>query len=320
MNPFRSTSVGDMIHSDVCGPMSCPSLGSSKYFVTFIDEHSGHLYVVPIKFKGDVAGAFQKFHVWFERKFDCVAKRLHSDAGGEYIALTHYLRDKGIEFEHSAPYSPAHNGIAEGSNGSIFESVRSVLVSACLPSMFWAEALCHTANIRKRFFSPRLGHKTSYEIVTGRKPRLDHLRIFGCAANVFIAKQKRKKLDRKSVKGLILYCYDKSQYKVCINARQTAIKTRYLSIEESERPGRKWFPNGHVPVSEYSESRKKQLLRRSQRPLIRKDHTNPVPDFQYSVPQNGGRTRIQQMSWAKIPLLTIHPPIRVRNTRGMISI
>lgn len=106
LNPIRASSVGDVVHSDVCGPMACASVGGSKYCVTFIDEHSGYIHVVPIKLKSDVAAAFRKFHLWFERKFGCVVKCLHSDGGGEYLALNHYLQERGIEFEsllHTLP-------------------------------------------------------------------------------------------------------------------------------------------------------------------------------------------------------------------------
>ena len=30
----------DLIHSDVCGPLSINSRGSFVYFITFIDDHS----------------------------------------------------------------------------------------------------------------------------------------------------------------------------------------------------------------------------------------------------------------------------------------
>lgn len=140
-NPTRSTAPGAVIHSDVCGPMSEQSLGGSKYFTTFIDEYSGFIYVVPIKQKSDVLGEFRKFLVWFERKFDCVIKRLHSDGGGEYVALKCFLVERGIEFTHSPPYSPNQNAISERANRTLVEATRAMLARASLPKKFWAEAV-----------------------------------------------------------------------------------------------------------------------------------------------------------------------------------
>jgi hypothetical protein len=36
----RSTGILDLVHTDVCGPMSRVSLSGCKYYLTFIDDHS----------------------------------------------------------------------------------------------------------------------------------------------------------------------------------------------------------------------------------------------------------------------------------------
>ena len=36
----RSKGILDLIHSDICGPMSSPSLSGCLYYVLFIDDHS----------------------------------------------------------------------------------------------------------------------------------------------------------------------------------------------------------------------------------------------------------------------------------------
>ena len=45
------------------------SMGGSKYYVTFIDEYSRYIVVVPIKAKDEVLEVLKKFHPWFERKY-----------------------------------------------------------------------------------------------------------------------------------------------------------------------------------------------------------------------------------------------------------
>ena len=51
----------------------------------------------------------------------------------------------------------------------------------------------------------------------------------------------RKKLDRKSEKGIVLYCSDNSQYKVWLLSSRKAITTRHLTIIETEFPGRQFY-------------------------------------------------------------------------------
>jgi hypothetical protein len=50
----------DLIHSDVCGPMT-KSLGGHLYYVTFIDDHSRKTWVYLLKSKDEVFSKFQEF-------------------------------------------------------------------------------------------------------------------------------------------------------------------------------------------------------------------------------------------------------------------
>ena len=159
---IRARSVGEVIHSDVSGKLAIASLGGSWYYVTFIDEFSGYMVVVPIKKKSDVADKFKQFHKWFERRYSCVIQRLHCDGGGEYTGLDGYLMERGIERNDHPAYSPELNGLAERANRTLMESARSMLFYAHMPKSFWAEAVCHVADIRNRFLCSGHESKTSY--------------------------------------------------------------------------------------------------------------------------------------------------------------
>jgi hypothetical protein len=54
----RSTRVLDLIHTDVCGPMSRVSFGGCEYYVTFIDDHSRKTWIYFLKTKSEV---FKRF-------------------------------------------------------------------------------------------------------------------------------------------------------------------------------------------------------------------------------------------------------------------
>ena len=45
----RSTQPLELIHSDICGPMSVNSMGGSRYLITFIDDYSRFTHVYMIK-------------------------------------------------------------------------------------------------------------------------------------------------------------------------------------------------------------------------------------------------------------------------------
>lgn len=57
----RATQLLELIHSDVCGPMSVKSLGGAKYFVTFIDDYSRKVFAYAMKTKGEVFSKFIEF-------------------------------------------------------------------------------------------------------------------------------------------------------------------------------------------------------------------------------------------------------------------
>ena len=63
MRPFKAKSykakeVLDLVHKDLCGPMSTSARGGYEYFVTFIDDYSRYRYIYLMRHKSE---AFEKF-------------------------------------------------------------------------------------------------------------------------------------------------------------------------------------------------------------------------------------------------------------------
>lgn len=59
--PFgnRTKTLLEIIHTDVCGPITPESYGGYKFFVTFIDDFSNFTVVYLIKKKSDVLEGFR---------------------------------------------------------------------------------------------------------------------------------------------------------------------------------------------------------------------------------------------------------------------
>jgi hypothetical protein len=49
-----------------------------------------------------------------------------------------------------------------------------------------------------------LDDKTPHEVWTGKKPSLEHLKVFGCDAYVHVPKESRSKLDNKVEKCIFM--------------------------------------------------------------------------------------------------------------------
>ena len=92
--PFHATSGVRkeplaLVHMDVAGPMSAPSLDGGLYFLTIVDDHSRAVWAYPLKKKSDVAATV--LHEWMpraQRESGYKVKAILSDNGGEFITGT----------------------------------------------------------------------------------------------------------------------------------------------------------------------------------------------------------------------------------------
>jgi transposase InsO family protein len=82
-----------------------------------------------LKKKSDAGGALRDFIVKFEREHDCLVKSVHADKAAEFTGggFNSCLREQGINFTSSAPYSAESNGLAENFNKVLFVRVRYLL-------------------------------------------------------------------------------------------------------------------------------------------------------------------------------------------------
>ena len=68
----------------------------------------------------------------------------------------------------------------------------------------WAEAVSTACYLVNRSPSSALDDTTPHEVWSGKKPSLQHLRVFGCDAYVHVPKENRSKLDKKAEKCIFI--------------------------------------------------------------------------------------------------------------------
>ena len=76
----------ELVHSDVCGLMSVKSLGSHRYFVTFIQNYSQCCAVYFLKQKAEVFEKSKEFEAAVINVTEISIGALRSDNGGEYLS------------------------------------------------------------------------------------------------------------------------------------------------------------------------------------------------------------------------------------------
>ena len=202
----RANDLLDLIHSDVCGPLSLTARGGFQYFITFTDDLSRYGYVYLMKNKSE---SFEKFKIFKKKKNEVQnqlgknIKTLRSDRGGEYLSqeFQDHLRGCGIVSQLIPPGTPQWNGVSERRNRTLLDMVRSMMSQSDLPISFWGYALETAAFILNRVPSKAV-EKTPYEIWTGKIPSLSFLKIWGCDA--YVKRQVSDKLVPKSDKCLFV--------------------------------------------------------------------------------------------------------------------
>ena len=202
----RADAPLELVHTDVCGKINTRSLGGAEYFLTFIDDHTRYIWVYMLKYKSEVFKRFVEWKSMVERSTGRKLKVIRSDNGGEYTSneFKAYLTSEGIKHELTIPRTPEQNGVAERANRTLIESVRSMLIGTNLPQSFWAEALSTAVYLKNRSPTKIIKHKTPHEALFSSKPKVNHLRVFGCVCYAHIAKEERSKLDSKATKCVLL--------------------------------------------------------------------------------------------------------------------
>jgi hypothetical protein len=94
--------------------------------------------------------------------------------------------------------------------------------------------------VRNRTVS-QVHEKTPLELLTGKKPRVENLRVFGSVAYVHVPQQKRKKLDAVAEKGIFLgYEANTKSYRVLsLKDKKIMVSKDVTFVEENSV--------GHLP-------------------------------------------------------------------------
>ena len=149
----------------------------------------------------------------------------HGDAGQLKGPFAKYLEDSGIVAQFTMPRSPEQNGVAERHNRTLMEMVRSMISRTNLPGFLWGEALKTALYILNRVPTKAVPF-TPFELWTGRKPSLNHLKVWGCPAEVKLYNPTLSKLDSRTTQ-----CY-------------------FVSYPEHSKGYRFYNPNGGTRIVE----------------------------------------------------------------------
>ena len=125
----RATKLLEIIHTDVCSPMSVEARGVYPYFLTFTDDLSRYGYIYLMKHNSETFEKFKEFQSEVENHRNNKIKFLRSDRGGEYLSYEFglHLKQWGIVSQLTPPGTPQRNGVSERRNRTLLDMVRSMM-------------------------------------------------------------------------------------------------------------------------------------------------------------------------------------------------
>ncbi|GJV91938.1 retrovirus-related pol polyprotein from transposon TNT 1-94 [Tanacetum coccineum] len=163
----------------------------------------------------------------------------------EICLMAHEIRAfcdaNGITHNFSAPRSPQSNGVVEHKNRTLQEMARTMLNEQSIPQNFWCNVVDTSTYILNRILIKHFLGKTPYELFKGKKPYLEHFKVFGSKCFILNNKDYLTKLDPKSTEGVFLGYFPKSKAYIVLN-KETIKVEESLNLKFDENPPPKSSP------------------------------------------------------------------------------
>ena len=222
---------------DLFGPVVYVSIGGNKYGLVIIDDYSRFTWVFFMYDKSEVQEKVKTFIRRAQREFRLPIKKVWSDNATEFrnTNVEEFLDEEGIKHEFSAPYTPQQNGVVERKNRTLIDMARIMLDEYKTSDNYWAKAIntaCHAINC---LYLHKYYKKTSYELLTGNKPKVSYFRVFGCKCFILNKKPQSSKFVPMIDEGFLLgYGLNEHTYRVFnLSTRRTEITVDVMFDESN---------------------------------------------------------------------------------------
>lgn len=122
---WRASQRLQLIHADICGPITPISSSNKRYILSFIDDYSRKNWVYFLAAKSEAFTSFKNFKCLVEKEVGSSLCCLRTDRGGEFTSdeFNNFCETHGIRRQLTAAYTPQQNGVAERKNQTIMNMV-----------------------------------------------------------------------------------------------------------------------------------------------------------------------------------------------------
>ncbi|GJS90194.1 retrovirus-related pol polyprotein from transposon TNT 1-94 [Tanacetum coccineum] len=235
----KSKIIGkELLHINLFGPSAVQSYGGNFYTLVILDNYSRYTWTRFLKHKNEAFDHFEILSKKIQNQKGCPIISIRTDHGREFdneVQFGAFCDANGITHNFSAPRTPQSNGVVERKNRTLQEMSRTLLNEQSIPQNFWCNAVDTSTYILNRILiRPFLG-KTPYELFKGRKPNLEHFKVFGSKCFILNTKDYLTKFDPKSSEGVFLGYSPNSKAYVVLN-KETMKVEESLNVKFDETP------------------------------------------------------------------------------------
>ena len=143
-------------------PISYPA--QKRFIITFIDDYSRLAKIYTLKTKDEAGNTLEKYLVSARNLLSKTEKvcYIKSDQGTEYSGgkFAEIMQRENIESEFSPPYTPEHNGVAEGFNRTLQRKIGAYMFDSGLPKTMWEFAVDVAVHAYNRTPHKTIGYET----------------------------------------------------------------------------------------------------------------------------------------------------------------
>jgi hypothetical protein len=237
-NPTTRNPKHRLIHTDWWGKFHHPGVNKELWIQVFIDDASGYACVYPSRSKDQGVENLAKFKATLRELTNDSVEITVVQADYEKVythgSFEQYCIANSILQRFSAPYSHQQNRIAERYWRTMETFVSAMLNYSSVPLYLWPHAVLTFAHHHNCMVSAR-NTATPYELLTGTKPDISTLRVWGCPVQCYVEKHDRKKFGSKTVTGINLgpAPFTKDGFYVYFKEYNRSIRvTRHISFDE----------------------------------------------------------------------------------------
>jgi transposase InsO family protein len=238
VNTSPATEPLGLVHTDFAGPFRTASRGGARYAQIVIDSATEVASIIahPSKESQNAKAGLEYFNKTVGRPLGLNIQSVRSDCGGEFTKDFDAICDElGIVHQRSPPYSQQYNGKAERLLQTLIQHASCMLQHAKLPQSLWGEALNTACYLYNRSPHSSLGGKTPFEAITGAKPSIKHLRVFGALCFLHVPKDRRGKFDARSLPCIFVgYATNMptGTYRIYNPATRAVVESIHVSFHE----------------------------------------------------------------------------------------